>query len=123
MALVAGNLLVSGSSFSALVTDLSSVEEERNLPVSGSSSFALIPGLALVEVGLLVSAAEKALVAGSLLVSGSSSPALVPGLASVEVYLLVSVAEKALVANNRLFERSIDLRFQEGPYSESIIIT
>ena len=64
MALVAGNLLVSGSSFSALVPDLSSVEEERNLPVSGSSSFALIPGLALVEVGLLVSAAEKALVAG-----------------------------------------------------------
>ena len=44
-----------------------------------------MPGLASVEVDLLDSVAEKALVAENLLVSRSSLPALlVPGLASVE---------------------------------------
>ena len=57
-----------------------------------------MPGLASVEVGLLVSVAEKALVAGNSLVSGLIFPALVPGMASVEVGLLDSVAERALVS-------------------------
>ena len=61
--------LVSGSSFLALVPRLGgdSVAEKalvaETFSVSRSSSSALVPSLASIEVGLLVSVAEKAVVA------------------------------------------------------------